>query len=114
MHNVSSIVAYGITARKRLLPKPAKCLWEIDDEPLSERLVVCAVPPRLIDGWQLDRGFTSVRQQCAVCDDRDEPAPRVAGYFHDGTDQPSHERSLHCHGCFLAATLLIAAAPRDF
>jgi hypothetical protein len=47
--------------------------------------------------------------------DRDDPARRVAGLnFHDRTDQPSDGRSLHRHGCFLAAMLIIAAASRDF
>jgi hypothetical protein len=48
-------------------------------------------------------------------DDRDEPAPRVAGLnFHDGTDQPRDGRSLHGDGRFLAAMLIIAATSRDF
>ena len=48
-------------------------------------------------------------------DDRNEPAPRVAGLnFHDGTDQPRDGRSLHVDRCFLAAMLIIAATSRDF
>jgi hypothetical protein len=47
-------------------------------------------------------------------DDRNDPAPGVAWLnFHDGTDHPSDGQPLHGHGCFLAAMLMIAAAPRD-
>jgi hypothetical protein len=47
--------------------------------------------------------------------DRDDPARRTAGLnFHDRTDQPGDGRSLHGHGCVLAAMLMIAAASRDF
>ena len=56
---------------------------------------------------------TRIRE--VIDDDRDKPAPRVAGLnFHDGTDHPGDGRSLHGHRCLLAAMLIIAAASRDF
>jgi hypothetical protein len=109
MQNISSIVAFGITGRWRLLPKPARCRWEKSDARRLEKRTVCALPPRLI-AYSLRLG-----RDVRLGDDRDEPAPRVAGLnFHDGTDQSCDERSLHGHGCFLAAMLMIAAASRDF
>ena len=116
MHNISSIVAFGITGRLRLLRKPERCRWEIGAAQRSEKRAVCALPPRLTDGWQLNRGHSRrLGSYARLGNDRDDPARRVAGLnFHDRTDQPRDERSLQGQGCFLAAMLIVAAASRDF
>jgi hypothetical protein len=77
---------------------------------------VCALLPRFTDGWPLNRG-TRVDSggDVRLSNDRDGPARRVAGLnFHDRANQPRDGRSLHRHGCFLAAILITAAASRDF
>jgi hypothetical protein len=108
--------AFGITGLLRLLRKPARCRWEIGAARRLEKRDVCALPPRLIDGWQLNRGYSRrLGSDARSGNDRDDPARSVAGLnFHDGADQSSDERSLNGQGCFQAAMLIIAAASRDF
>ena len=64
------------------------------------------------NGQRIDRSGSDARR---LGKNRDDPARRVAGLnFHDRTHQPRDERPLYRQGCFLAAMLVIATAPRQF